>query len=108
MTKILTIGLLTAVSLSVSAQPNSFNGPVPSANQLRWQDMEMYAFIHYSLNTYTDQEWGFGHHRIICFPTVTTTQLRFTVIDTKARVIKLDADRLAEGERMGYCDIEFI
>ena len=36
-------------------------GPVPSENQLRWQDMEMYAFIHYSLNTYTDQEWGFGN-----------------------------------------------
>ncbi len=35
-------------------------GPVPSEDQLRWQDMEMYAFIHYSLNTYTDQEWGFG------------------------------------------------
>lgn len=36
-------------------------GPTPSANQLKWQDMEMYAFIHYSLNTYTDQEWGFGN-----------------------------------------------
>ena len=36
-------------------------GPIPSENQLRWQDMEMYAFIHYSLNTYTDQEWGFGN-----------------------------------------------
>ena len=35
--------------------------PVPTNNQLRWQDMEMYAFIHYSLNTYTDQEWGFGN-----------------------------------------------
>jgi Alpha-L-fucosidase len=35
-------------------------GPLPNENQLRWQDMEMYAFIHYSLNTYTDQEWGFG------------------------------------------------
>lgn len=35
--------------------------PVPSQNQLRWQEMEMYAFIHYSLNTYTDQEWGFGN-----------------------------------------------
>ena len=35
--------------------------PVPSENQLRWQEMEMYAFIHYSLNTYTDQEWGFGN-----------------------------------------------
>ncbi len=36
-------------------------GPVPTENQLRWLDMEMYAFIHYSLNTYTDQEWGFGN-----------------------------------------------
>ena len=36
-------------------------GPWPSDNQLRWQEMEMYAFIHYSLNTYTDQEWGFGN-----------------------------------------------
>ena len=42
-------------------------GPVPSANQLRWQDMEMYAFIHYSLNTYTDQEWGFGNESLELF-----------------------------------------
>ena len=35
-------------------------GPIPSKQQLEWQDMEMYAFLHYSLNTYTDQEWGFG------------------------------------------------
>ena len=36
-------------------------GPTPTENQLRWQDMEMYAFIHYSLNTYTGQEWGYGN-----------------------------------------------
>jgi len=35
--------------------------PVPNDNQLRLQDMEMYAFLHYSLNTYTDQEWGYGN-----------------------------------------------
>ena len=36
-------------------------GPVPTQDQLAWQDMDMYAFIHYSMNTYTDQEWGFGN-----------------------------------------------
>ncbi len=42
-------------------------GPVPTENQLRWQDMEMYAFIHYSMNTYTDQEWGFGNEALELF-----------------------------------------
>lgn len=36
-------------------------GPLPNDNQLALQDMEMYAFLHYSLNTYTDQEWGYGN-----------------------------------------------
>ncbi|MBR2101900.1 MAG: alpha-L-fucosidase [Prevotella sp.] len=42
-------------------------GPVPNENQLRWHDMEMYAFIHYSLNTYTDEEWGFGNEPLELF-----------------------------------------
>ena len=42
-------------------------GPVPTENQLRWQDMEMYAFIHYSMNTYTDEEWGFGNEDLRLF-----------------------------------------
>ena len=29
--------------------------------------MEMYAFIHYSMNTYTDQEWGFGNEALQLF-----------------------------------------
>jgi alpha-L-fucosidase len=35
-------------------------GPVPNENQMRWQEMEYYAFLHFSLNTFTDQEWGSG------------------------------------------------
>lgn len=35
-------------------------GPVPSENQINWQKMEYYAFIHFSINTYTNQEWGDG------------------------------------------------
>ncbi|MDR6562375.1 alpha-L-fucosidase [Arcicella sp. BE140] len=35
--------------------------PVPSKNQLRWQQMEYYSFIHFSVNTYTDMAWGLGN-----------------------------------------------
>ena len=58
-----TILLLFSTATTVSAQTvaKTTYGPVPNENQLRWQEMEMYAFIHYSLNTYTDQEWGYGN-----------------------------------------------
>ncbi len=41
--------------------------PVPSENQLRWQEMEYYAFVHFSLNTYTDQSWGYGNEDVKLF-----------------------------------------
>ncbi|MBQ8642154.1 MAG: alpha-L-fucosidase [Clostridia bacterium] len=34
---------------------------VPSARQLQWYDMEFYAFVHFTVNTYTDLEWGLGN-----------------------------------------------
>ena len=33
---------------------------VPSENQLAWQDREFIAFIHYTVNAFTDREWGEG------------------------------------------------
>ena len=63
--------LVTGMAYSQqTAQPvNSLSpcGPVPTENQLWWQDLEMYAFIHYSMNTYTDQEWGFGNEDLQLF-----------------------------------------
>ena len=41
--------------------------PVPTENQMRWQEMEYYAFIHFSLNTYTDQSWGYGDEDLNLF-----------------------------------------
>ena len=60
----LLLSFATGVSAQVSPAPC---GPVPTEDQLRWQDMEMYAFIHYSMNTYTDQEWGFGNEDLQLF-----------------------------------------
>ncbi len=64
---LLAFNLLTVAAGTRSSFCIAKDGPVPNENQLRWQDMEMYAFIHYSLNTYTDQEWGFGNEDLNLF-----------------------------------------
>ena len=42
-----------------AAPPPPF-GPVPTERQLRWHEMEFYGFVHFTVNTFKDQEWGYG------------------------------------------------
>jgi len=57
---------MVSFSYAQTKAPASF-GPVPNENQVRWQEMEYYAFVHFSLNTYTDQSWGYGNEDVNLF-----------------------------------------
>ena len=35
-------------------------GAIPSERQLRWHAMETTAFLHFTVNTFTNKEWGYG------------------------------------------------
>lgn len=52
--------LISCKDTAIKATPPQAIGPVPSPAQLAWQEMEINAFIHFTTNTFTGKEWGYG------------------------------------------------
>ena len=50
---------INAVSAAEVKPPEPF-GAVPSEQHLAWHELEYYGFIHFTINTFTDREWGGG------------------------------------------------
>jgi alpha-L-fucosidase len=40
--------------------PPSAVFPIPTQEQIDWQEKELFAFVHFTVNTFTDKEWGYG------------------------------------------------
>lgn len=81
--------VLTVYSLLSAQTPEIPKSAVlPSAKQLRYQSMEMVGFIHFTVNTFTDKEWGFGDEDPAIFNP--------TALDTEQWVLAAKAGGLKE------------
>src|SRR5262245_57114432 len=56
-----TLSVIVAVSVfPQNTRPPAPYGPTPSPRQLAWHEMEFYGFLHFTVNTFTDKECGYG------------------------------------------------
>lgn len=52
--------LITLFSCKTEVKEPTAYGALPTEQQLKWQELEYYMFIHFGPNTFTDVEWGDG------------------------------------------------
>ena len=59
-TLVIAIFVILGSRQSLSVEPPAPLLPVPSERQIHWHEMEYYGFVHFTTNTFTGKEWGYG------------------------------------------------
>lgn len=59
---LLLASVILLFSCAVVKPPEPY-GPLPSERQLAWHELEYYMFVHFTVNTFTDKEWGYGDEK---------------------------------------------
>lgn len=70
--KIISTFFLAALTTAAVAQKEDVTDPkpvypIPTAQQLDWHEMETNAFVHFTTNTFTGLEWGYGDEKATIF-----------------------------------------
>jgi alpha-L-fucosidase len=60
---ILLLYLIFSITACSQITPPEPFGPLPSERQLAWHELEYYMFVHFTVNTFTDKEWGYGDEK---------------------------------------------